>query len=91
MLVLPPRIFSKTLSGKIKMTLVQIVSQIPSALGEAGLKLLPKSRANVKGKSRHVVKHKMNVILSGIYLYRVACLAVSTVFYSILFKSVNAN
>ena len=37
------------------MLLAQIVSQIPSTLGEAGRKLLPKPRANVKGTSRHVV------------------------------------
>ena len=29
---------------------------VPSTLGEAGRKLFPKSRANVKGISRHVVK-----------------------------------
>ena len=48
LLVLPLRIFSKILSGKIKMPLVQIISQIPSTLGEVGRNLSPKARANVR-------------------------------------------
>ena len=48
-------LFSKTLSGKIKMPLVQIVSQIPSTLGKVGRNLFPKAAAVVEGISRHVV------------------------------------
>ena len=39
------------------MSLVQIVFQIPSTLGEADRNLFPKARANVKGISRHVAKN----------------------------------